>query len=82
MFYRFSSRWDKQIHQERPKAGDDLTDKSKEKEEEIMKEEAPLYDVKSKIFRPFARYPKKQARYEEFIAAKKENREPSYRYDT
>ena len=41
-----------------------------------------MYDVKSKMFRPFARYPEKQARYEEFMAAKKAGREPVYQYDT
>jgi len=79
--FRFSSRWDKQIHQERPKASDNLNDETKDNEE-TKKDEEPLYDVKSKVFRPFARYPEKQARYEEFLAAKKEDREPSYRYDT
>ena len=59
-----------------------IVNKPDTSEDSKPKKDAPMYDVKSKTFRPFAKNPEKQARYEEFVKAKKENRDPVFQYDT
>ncbi|XP_066920075.1 G patch domain-containing protein 1-like [Clytia hemisphaerica] len=78
---RFSSRWDKEINQVRPKIINKPSP-ADTAEETKPKKDVPMYDVKSKTFRPFAKNPEKQARYEEFVKAKKENRDAVFQYDT
>ena len=99
ILFRFSTRWDKEINQIRPKVSTTTTTDDRSSGQQTSKNQQKktnnnnkateknddnesMYDVKSKMFRPFARYPEKQARYEEFLAAKKARREPVYQYDT
>ena len=73
---RFSSRWDKDVNQIRPKHKSD-------NQTEVLsdtKKACPQYD-KSGVFKPFLKYPEKQARYEVYLAAKRKGCKPVFKYD-
>ncbi|XP_002164808.4 G patch domain-containing protein 1 isoform X1 [Hydra vulgaris] len=66
---KFTSRWDKSIHEERPKVVAESTPDSKS-------------ECKSDgLFKPFSKFPEKQLRYEKFLDAQKAGLQPQLVYD-
>jgi len=90
---RFSTRWDKESHQERPNPTTEFTSRQTESStdsasttqtpmfDDKSTTKTPMYDTKSGTFKPFVKNPDKQLRYEQFLQAQKQKTKLNLKYD-
>ena len=69
-----SSRWDKELRQEKPKASsvDDSTTKISNQS---------TYNQNTGLFKPFSEFPEKQKRYEQYLEFVRKGENPEIMYD-